>query len=106
MYVRTCTYVHVRTYVTGSPEARRGVPVDLTRHKERADCGRAVISQGQRQSNNNYKATIAQTARSRHAWLGRGNRGWATTELRLNNYDYIPHQTRSRPQANSSGDSG
>ena len=35
-----------------------------------------------------YKATIAQTASSRRTWLGRGNRGWATTELRLNKYDY------------------
>ena len=34
---------------------------------------------------NNYKATIAQTAGSRRAWLGRGDWGWATTELRLNN---------------------
>ena len=36
----------VRTSIAGCPEARRGVPVDLTRHKERAHCGRAVISQG------------------------------------------------------------
>ena len=44
--------VCVRMSVARSPEARRGVPVDLTRHKERAYCGRAVISQSQRQSNN------------------------------------------------------
>ena len=61
-----------------------GVPVDLTCHKERAHCGRAIISQGQRQS----KATIARTAGSRRAWLDRGDRDWATTELRSNNYDY------------------
>ena len=30
----------------------------------------------------------ARTARSRHALLGRGNRGWVTTELHLNNHDY------------------
>ena len=45
------TYVHsiyvitrcacVRTSVGGCPEARRGVPVDITRHKARAHCGRA-----------------------------------------------------------------
>ena len=39
-----CTYVC--TSVTGCPEVQRGVPVDLTRHKESAHCGRAVISQG------------------------------------------------------------
>ena len=38
--------MYVRTSVAGCPEARRGVPVDLTRHKERAHCGHAVISQG------------------------------------------------------------
>ena len=79
-----CTYA-------GHPEAWRGFPVDLTRHKQRAHYDRAVISQGQRRSNN-YKATIARTAGSRRAWLGRGDRGWATTELCLNNYDY-----RARP---------
>ena len=67
------------------------IPIDLTRHRERAHCGRPVISQGQRWSNN-YKATIAPTAGSRRAWLGRGDRGWATTKLRLKNYDY-----RARP---------
>ena len=35
--------------------------------------------------------------------LGRGDRSWTATELRLNNYD---SRTRSRCQANSSGDSG
>ena len=35
--------------------------------------------------------------------LGRGDRGWVATELRLNNYDSC---ARSRRQANSSGDSG
>ena len=74
--------------VAGGPEARCGVLVDLTRHKVRAHCGRAVISQDQRRS----KATIARTAGSRHACLGRGDRSLATTELRLNNYDY-----RARP---------
>ena len=35
--------------------------------------------------------------------LGRGDRGWAATELRLNNYD---SRASSRRQGNSSGDSG
>ena len=82
-----CASTYVCTSVAGSSEARCGIPVDLTCHKERAHCGCAVISQGQRRSNN-YKATIARTAGSRRAWLGRGDCGWATTELRLNNYDY------------------
>ena len=50
IYVITrCVCVYVRTSVAGCPEARRGVPVDLTRHKERAHCRRAVISQGRQQ---------------------------------------------------------
>ena len=85
-----CTYVCI--YIRPLPEVRRrGVPVDLIRHKEGAHYDRAVISQGQRRSNS-YKATIARTAGSRHAWLGRGDRSWATTELHFNNYDY-----RARP---------
>ena len=43
---QVCVCTYVRTYVAGCLEARRGVPVDLTRHKERAHCGRAIISQG------------------------------------------------------------
>ena len=60
--------VYVRTSVAGSPEARHGVPVDIICHKERAHCGCAVNSQGQRRSNN-YKATIARTAGSLYIWL-------------------------------------
>ena len=56
---------YVRTYVAGSPEAQSA------HLKERAHGGCAVISQGQKQS----KATIARTAGSRRAWLGRGDRG-------------------------------
>ena len=67
------------------------------RHKERAHCGRTVIRITRSRWSNNYKATIAQTAGSRRAWLGRGMAivGWAITELRLNNYDYVP--CRARP---------
>ena len=80
MITRCACVLHTyRMSVAGSPVARRGIPVDLTLHKERAHCGRAVISQGQRQSNN-YKATITRTAGS--------NAQLSTTELRLNNYDY------------------
>ena len=95
VHVSTSIYMITRcvcvpTYVAGGPGVWCGVPIDLVRHKEGAQCGRSVISQGQRRSN--YKAMIARTAGSRRAWLGRGDRGWATTELRLNNYDY-----RARP---------
>ena len=38
-----CVRTYVRTSVAGCPEAWRGIPIDLTRHKERAHCGRAVI---------------------------------------------------------------
>ena len=83
-----CVRVYVRPSVTGCPEARRGVPIDLKRHKVRAHCGRAVISQGQQQLQGHDRSN----SMSRRAWLGRGDRGWATTELRLNNYNY-----RSKP---------
>ena len=86
--------------VAGCPEVWCGVSVNLTRHKEKVHCDRAVISQGQKRSNN-YEATIARTAGSRGAWLGRGDRDWATTELRLTT---VPSQVR--PQVNSSGNSG
>ena len=78
------------TYVCTLPDVRRrSAASPLTSHvtQREAHCGRSIISQGQRRSNS-YKATIARTAGSRRAWLGRGDRGWAITELRLNNYDY------------------
>ena len=34
--------------VAGCPGARRGVPVDLARHKGKVHCGGAIVSQGQR----------------------------------------------------------
>ena len=78
----------VRTSVAGCPEVQCGVRVDLTRHQERATLWSCCHITRLRRSNN-YKAMIART---RRAWLGRGDRGWATTELHLNNYDY-----RSKP---------
>ena len=48
----------------------------LSYHKAR---GRATITRPQ---------SLEQPGGSRRAWLGRGDRGWATTELCLNNYDY------------------
>ena len=63
--------MYVRMSVAGCPEARRGVPVDLTHHKERAHCGRAVISQGRQQlqghdrSNSRVQARMARQRRSR-----------------------------------------
>ena len=78
----------MRVYVRLLLEVRRcGAMSPLTSYITKR--GHTVISQGQMRSNN-YKATIARTARSRArcAWVGRGDHGWATTELCLNNYDY------------------
>ena len=60
----------VCTSVAGSPEARRGVPVDLTSQREGT-----LVMLSYHKVRGNYKATIAQTAGSRCAWLGRGDRG-------------------------------
>ena len=79
-----CTYVCI--YIHPLPEVRRrGVPVDLIRHKEGAHYDRAVISQGQRQSNS-YKAIAAGRLQNSASII-------MTT---------VPGQV----QANSSGDSG
>ena len=87
-----CTYVRYRMS-GGTAQCPRWPQ----RHKERAHCGRAVIRITRSRRSNNYKATIARTAGSRRACLGRGAVivGWAITELRLNNYDYVP--CRARP---------
>ena len=48
-------------------------------------------------------STIARTKNSQAQALGRGDRSWAATELRLDNYN---DHARSKRQVNSSGDSG
>ena len=67
--------MYICTSVTGSPEARCGIPVDLTCHKERAHCGHTVISQGQ--------GGITITRPRSFEQPGPGAHGWATTELCL-----------------------
>ena len=61
--------MYVRMSVAGCPEARRGVPVDITKR------GHIVVVLSYHKVDNNYKAMIARTVGSRHAWLGRGDRG-------------------------------
>ena len=66
-----------RPSVAGCPGARRGVPVDLARHK-----GRSRVRVRVRVHCMSYKqrSNIARTARQRRSWLGE----WAATKLRLN----------------------
>ena len=74
--------------VNGSPGGggRRGAASPLTFHVTMGGCVAVASS---------YKEQL----RSKRD-IGRGDRGWAATELRLNN------RARSRHQANSSADSG
>ena len=60
-------------------------------------CGHAIISQGQIRG----RATSPRSLKLPGPGASRGDRGWADTELRLNNYD---NRARSRRQANSSDD--
>ena len=79
--------MYVRKYVRPLPDVQRcGIPIDLNITKRRYIV--VVLSYLKVGAEQQLKATIAWTAGSRHAWLGRGDSGWATTELRLNNYDY------------------
>ena len=64
-----CMYVH--TSIAGCPEVRRGIPVDLNVTKRGHIV--VVLSYHKVEAEQQLKATIARTAGSRHAWLGRGD---------------------------------
>ena len=65
--------MYVRTSIAECPEARRGVPVDLNVTKR--GCIVVVLSYHKVEAEQQLKATIARTAGSRRAWLGRGDSG-------------------------------
>ena len=68
-----CTYV--RTYVRPLPDVRRrGVASPLTSMSQRAHIV-VVLSYHKVEAEQQLKATIARTAGSRRAWLGRGDSG-------------------------------
>ena len=89
-----CTYVHCQM----SRGAARCPRWPHTSQREGTLWSCCHITRSRR--SNNYKATIARTAGSRRAWLGRGDWGWATTELRLNN----SNMTTAPGQVQASGE--
>ena len=60
-----------RPSIAGCLGARRGVPVDLTRHKGRAHCGGAIIIITRSEA----ESTIARTKNSRVQELGKHHSG-------------------------------
>ena len=64
----------MRVYIRAARHPRWHIVVVLSYHKVEVE--------------QQLKATITRTFWSRRAWLGKGDSGCATTELRLNNYDY------------------
>ena len=71
--ITRCAFVrtYVRTFIAGCPEARRGVPVDLNATKRGHIV--VVLSYHNVEAEQQLKATIARTTRSRRTWLGSGD---------------------------------
>ena len=65
--ITRCVCVYVRTSIAGCPEAQRGIPVDLNVTKKGHIV--VVLSYHKVEAEQQLKATIAQTAGSRRAWL-------------------------------------
>ena len=77
---RTCLSIYMITSVPSvCPGARRGVPVDLARHKGRSR-SRVGCTAVACHINNVRRSNIPRTARQRRSWLGE----WAATKLGLN----------------------